>query len=104
MKGDVEKEVLAYVLAKQIKELNHQKNAYRCVLQLIKDSGFPNDRECLTVDELINDALASPDIRKKSDEEYDFLAKWLPPIPEVDLQKAQQKWLEEWKPEKETLN
>jgi len=88
---DVEQKALLYVLAREMKKYHHEKDVYRGVLQAIKESG-----RFLDVDELLEDARQSPDIQARTDRAFAFLDKWLPPIPEVDLEKVQRLWLEKW--------
>ena len=87
---ELEIKARAYVLAKELKKVHHQKNVYLGVLQHLKNSGVPD------VDELIEDARRSPEIRAMTEAAYAFLDQWLPPIPEVDQKKVTQEWLEHW--------
>ena len=97
---DLEQKALMYVLAKKIKEFHRQKNVYLGVLQVVKNSGlFPGDSDFPSVDELVKDALQSSDVQAMTDDAFAFLDEWLPPIPEVDLEKVQRLWLERWKPD-----
>jgi len=97
---DLEQKALMYVLAKEMKKFHHQKNVYLGVLQVVKNSGlFPGDSDLRSVNELVEDAFQSPDIQAMTDHAFAFLEEWLPPIPEVDLEKVQRLWLERWKPD-----
>lgn len=95
---DIEQKALTYVLAKEIKKLHHQRNVYLGVLQQLKNDG------CQGVDALVKNALQSPDIQAMTDHAFSFLDQWLPPIPEVDLEKARRLWLEQWKPDGQEPN
>lgn len=95
---DLEIKALAYVLAREVKKYHHERDVYRGVLQVVKDSGFPG------VDELLEDARQSPDIRVRTDRAFAFLDEWLPPIPEVDLESIQRLWLEKWESGEKKLN
>ena len=87
---DLNLKALAYVLAREVKKYHHEKDVYRGVLYVIKESGFPG------VDELLEDARQSSDIQARTDRAFAFLDEWLPPIPEVDLESIQRLWLERW--------
>ena len=92
---DVELKALAYVLKKELKKYYHERNVYRLALAHLKSLGVQN------VDAIVDDILQDQALEKATDHDLAFVEKWLPPIPEVELQMVQQKWLENWKPTQE---
>lgn len=89
---DVELKALAYVLKREMKKYHHEMDIYRGVLQVVKE--HPD----LDLDDLLADARQSIYIKKRTEDAFAFLEEWLPPIPDIDLQTVQKRWLENWKP------
>lgn len=87
---DIEIKALAYVLAKEMKKYHHQTLAYRNVLEVVRQKLLPE------VMQLVEIALEAPDIQAQADQVFAFLDEMLPPIREIDLEKAQRLWLEKW--------
>lgn len=87
---DVEVKALAYVLAREVKKYHHQTLAYQHVIELVRQKLLPE------ITEFVEIALDAPDIQEKSDHAFAFLEEWLPPLPEVDLERVQRQWLEKW--------
>jgi hypothetical protein len=95
---DLEIKALAYVLAKKLKEVHHQMNAYRHVIDMVRGTGTPD------VDQWVELALQAPDIQAETDSVFEFLDEKLPPIPEIDLDRVYQAFLEQWKSDGQKLN
>ena len=83
---------LAHVLKKELKKYYHERNVYLIVLGQLKSLGVPD------IDDIVSQTLQDQDLLEASDQDFAFLDEWLPPISEVELQTAQKKWLENWKP------